>query len=99
MHILYGVKSAETAAVAAALSDLLDEPLHERESSYLGDYWLGRVGDSKVKVVEQPDPGGEPLDEAFGEYRVLIYVDGSTPVPRFSGLAVADDVIVLLREK
>jgi hypothetical protein len=97
-HTLYGVKGAAVAQVGQAVSSALSVELAERESDYLGVYLNGKVGSTKIRVVAQPDPEGEPLEKEFAEWNVLVYLDGSDDLPSLNGLKSGNGVIHILRE-
>jgi len=84
-HQLYGVRASDAAATARFLGELLGCTFQERESDYLGIYWLARFSDTQVKVVTQPDPEGESLEEEFPEFGTLIYVDGEPIATELNG--------------
>ena len=73
----------------------------ERESYYLGIYWLATIDEIKVRVVSQPDPEGDPLEDDYDEYGTLVYVDsmGEGNVPDLNGLPVALERLTLLRDE
>lgn len=97
MNDLYGVRSGDAASVAASIGERLGPAFHERDSEYLGAYWMAGVGDSKIKVVPQPDPVGELLEPSFPDHPVIIYVDGDTPVEGLEGLVSPGGVVERLR--
>ena len=97
-HTLYGVKGAAVADVGQAVSAALSTDLQERESDYLGVYLSGKTSATKVRVVSQPDPEGEPVEPEFAEWDVLVYLDGPDELPSLNGLELAAGVIRVLRE-
>lgn len=97
-HTLYGAKGAEVAEVGRAVSSALSTELQERESDYLGVYLSGKVSSTKVRVVSQPDPEGEPVEPEFSEWDVLVYLDGPDELPSLNGLEFGAGVIRALRE-
>jgi len=97
MEKLYGVKSGDTAPVAAAVGSALGHTLQKRDSSFYGSYWIARFNDVEVLVVEQIDPVGEPQEEEFTDYQVLVYVGSLAPIEGISGLSTESGVVELLR--
>lgn len=79
------------------MGEALGYSLQKRESSFYGDYWIARVDNVEVMVIEQVDPVGEPQEEDFVDYQVLIYVGSLEPVADISGLATGSGVVELLR--
>lgn len=96
-HTLYGAKAATLAHVGQAVSAAFSVELAERESDYLGVYLSGKVLSTKIRVVTQPDPEGEPLEKGFPEWNVLIYLDGPDELPSLHGIESGDGVIQTLR--
>jgi len=66
--------------VARVLARQLGNDFEPRESHWMGDYWLARIGSCRVKVVSQLDVDGDPVEMAFADYETLIYVDGDDVV-------------------
>lgn len=100
MEILYGVKSEDVDAVAEAVEAALGVQLQPRESSFLGEYWRGRVDGVKLTVqgAREPEPEGELHEPAFAGYGVLVYAEGPSAVPGVAGLQTPVGVVELLRE-
>lgn len=96
-HLLYGLRGGSAAEAAAAIADRFGYPFHERESHYMGEYWLARIGSTYVKVVNSPDVYGVVVEDDFADHATLIYVDGDTPVADLSGTPVGDGAIEKLR--
>lgn len=96
-HVLYGLRVDRGEAVAGVLARELGHDFEQRESHWMGEYWLARVGSSTVKVVSQPDAYGDSVDEAFADYGTLVYVDGDEVVD-LDGTAVERNVLERLRE-
>ncbi len=67
-----------------------------RESDYLGEYFLGEGPDFKVRVVRQPDPGGELLEPEHASCEVIIYVDGTSRFDSVDGRRIDDSSITRL---
>jgi hypothetical protein len=97
MEKLYGVRSGATDPVAAAVGEVLGHALQKRESSFYGDYWIARFDNVEVLVIEQIDPVGEPQEEEFMDYEILVYVGSSAPIDDISGLMTESGVIEPLR--
>src|SRR5438094_10302377 len=79
-HVLYGLRVDRGEAVAGVLARRLGHDFEQRESHWMGEYWLARIGSSTVKVVSQPDAYGDPVDAAFADYDTLVFVDGDDGV-------------------
>ena len=79
-HVLYGLRVGGGEAVAGVLARRLGHDFELRESYWMGEYWLARIGSSRVKIVSQPDVDGDPVDAAFADYDTLVYVDGDDGV-------------------
>jgi hypothetical protein len=96
-HRLYGIMTPDAQGTANFLAELLRCTFQERESDYLGIYWLARHGGSEVRVVSQPDPEGEDLEDEFSDYQTLIYVDGAPDMPDIGGTQLGLGTIETLR--
>lgn len=97
-HVLYGLRTGPAAEVMKAVAEHLHCTFQERESHYLDRYWLATIGSTNIKIVPQPDAFGDPVENNFGTYATLIYIDGGTPTPTLDDLSVRDDRIERLRE-
>jgi hypothetical protein len=73
---LYGVRDGDVREVADLLAGRLGCSFAARESDYFGEYFLAHTERGDVKIVAQPDPEGEPLEDEFEEYQVLVYSPG-----------------------
>src|SRR5262245_12965205 len=89
-HVLYGLRASRAAEVAKVLADRLGCGFQERESHYMGEYWLAKIGSTTVKIVTQPDSYGSPVEDSFADRGTLIYVDGDTPIPELDGTQIGD---------
>ena len=100
-HRLYGVRGCKVDGTAEAVGARLGRTFEDRESEYLGAYKLAAADSLEIRVVGQPDPAGDPLEDQFPDYDTLIFVDVDVDleVPDLSGLEVANSKIVLLREE
>ena len=76
---------------------MLGRDLQERESSFYGDYWIARFDGIEVRVVPQIDPSGDPQEEEFVDYGILVYLDSPAAVEGIAGLRTESGVIELLR--
>jgi hypothetical protein len=95
---LYGVRNADVEQTAAALSARLGCEFRTRDSHYLGIYQKAMVGSTQIRVVAQPDPEGEPLEDGFEDYQTLIYVELGGEFPALDGVPVAAESVNRLRE-
>jgi hypothetical protein len=75
-HSVFGVRGVPLEWCASELGKLLGLEMAERESDYLGVYFLGAGPDCKIQVLRQPDPEGELLESGYPDCDVIIYVDG-----------------------
>ncbi|MEV4276959.1 hypothetical protein [Actinoplanes xinjiangensis] len=94
--MLYGVKNGSLEDVTAALAARLDCAFESRESDYLGEYSLAQIGDDEIKIVTQPDPDGEPHEDRFEDYEVLIYSDAGADDFGLRDLPVGPSVVEIL---
>ena len=72
-EVVYGLLAGKLQDVAAVLAGRLGCSFAARESDYLGDYLLAQTDRGEVRIIGQPDPEGEPLEDEFEEYQVLVY--------------------------
>jgi hypothetical protein len=72
-ELLFGLRTGDVQEVASVLAGRLGCSFAARESDYFGEYFLAHTGHGDVKIVAQPAPDGEPLEEDFEEYQVLVY--------------------------
>ena len=96
-HILYGIRNAGVSETADAIGIRLGCTFQERESDYLGTYLLASVGITVIKVVPQPDPEGDPLEDDFEDYGTLVYVEAEGDFPELDGVRVASESLTRLR--
>jgi hypothetical protein len=96
-NILYGIRNAGVSETADALGIQLGCTFHQRESDYFGIYMLANVAGAEVKVVSQPDPSGDPLEDDFEDYGTLIYVETASGFPELDGISVATESLARLR--
>jgi hypothetical protein len=96
--LLYGVRHAGVEPTAAAIGAALACAFQPRESDYLGPYLKATAGSSVIRVIAQPDPEGEPLEDGFEEFETLIYIEADHAAPTLAGLRVGDDTVRLLRD-
>jgi hypothetical protein len=98
-HIeLYGVRNSGLEQTTVALAARLAYTFQERDSYYLGVYWVADDGSTEIKVVAQPDPEGDPFEDEFADYAILIYMVSDDPGHQsLRGIPVGDSVVELLR--
>jgi hypothetical protein len=96
-HVLYGVKNSSVHDTATALGSHLGLSFSERDSDYFGVYMLASRGSTKVKVVAQPDPAGDPLEDDFEDYATLVYVDADGDVPVLDDVSIGEESVLRLR--
>lgn len=96
-HVLYGLRVGRIQEVAATLSGHLTCTFDDRESDYFGEYCLARTVHGELRIVAQPDPEGEPFEDQFEEYQVLIYSTVEGDGPGLDGVPVGKSVIEKLR--
>jgi len=93
---VFGLRGVPLERCASEIGELLGIDMEERESDYLGRYFLGEGSDFKVQVVRQPDPDGEPLEPEHSNYDVIIYVDGGSRFDSVEGRGVDGSSITRL---
>lgn len=96
-EVLYGVRVGHVQDVAAALAAHLNCTFESRESDYFGEYCLARTGRGELRIVAQPDPEGEPFEDEFEQYQVLIYSTIMGDEIEFYGVPVGQGVVERLR--
>ena len=95
---LYGVRGGDVEETATALAARLACDFRERDSSYIGVYRVADIGTTEVKVVAQPDPEGDPLEDDFEEYSTLVYVvTRDAEFPALEGVATTAGAVERLR--
>ena len=92
-EVLHGVRAGDVREVASVLADRLGCSFAVRESDYFGEYFLAHTKRGNVKIVAQPDPEGEPLEEDFEEYQVLVYSPGGDDELDLRDIQVGQGVI------
>lgn len=98
--LLYGVRSGNVDATATALAARLACTFQERDSSYIGVYQVADIGSTEVKVVAQPDPDGDPLEDDFADYGTLVYVvTPDSNFPALEGTVTSSGVVDQLRRE
>ena len=97
--LLYGVRHAGVESTADAIGAALACAFQPRDSDYLGAYLKASAGSAVIRVVAQPDPEGEPLEDDFADFDTLIYVEAADDLPTLAGLRVGDDTVRLLRDE
>jgi hypothetical protein len=95
--ILYGVRTGDPQDLAAVLTPRLGSPFETRDSDYLGQYCRAHTPHGEIKILVQPDPEGDPFEDDFPDYRLLIYVNAEGNDIDLSGIAVGNSVIERLR--
>lgn len=96
-HSLYGIKSLGVSQTADALETLIRCRFLERESDYFGVYRIYRTSSMEMRIVSQPDPEGELLEEEFREFQTLVYVDSESNGDPLSGLEFPPEWLEKLR--
>jgi hypothetical protein len=96
-EVLYGVRTGSVQEVAAVLASRLSCVFDARESDYFGEYCLARTDRGELKIVAQPDPEGEPLEDQFEEYQVLVYSSGGDDELDLRDIPVGQGAIERLR--
>lgn len=95
--LLYGAKECGIDTTALAISSRLGCTFENRESGYFGEYKLASFGAMDIKIVAQPDPEGDPLEDEFEDYHILVYVDSDGEAPDLDGLQIAAGRLERLR--
>jgi hypothetical protein len=96
-HLLYGIRNSGVFETAETIGARLGCTFHERESDYLGIYMLASSTLAEIKVVSQPDPEGDPLEDDFDDYSTLVYVEAHQNFPELDGVRVASEKLAKLR--
>jgi hypothetical protein len=98
--LLYGVRRGTVDETATALADRLACTFQERDSYYVGVYRVADIGPTEVKVVAQPDPEGDPLEDDFAEYQTLVYVvTPEADFPALDGVVTTAGLVDRLRDQ
>lgn len=74
--VAFGVKGRTVREVAEAVCGTIDSTLSEHESSYIGTYWFGKVGDVAIQVSPALDPEGDYFINEVVGCDVMIRLDG-----------------------
>jgi hypothetical protein len=73
---LYGLRADDIETVREAVEAALEVKLIPHESSYIGDYYLGKSGDEEFQLRKNSDPiDGEPVEDDFPKAGILLYVN------------------------
>jgi hypothetical protein len=96
--VLYGVKNLGVEEVTAVLGTRLALTFQDRESDYFGIYKMASDGSTEIRLVAQPDPAGDPLEDDFVDYNTLVYVETDSDFPALEGVRVGSEVVDRLRE-
>jgi hypothetical protein len=96
--VLYGVKNSGVEEIAGALGIQLGLIFQDRESDYLGAYKLASVGSTEIRLVAQPDPAGDPLEDDFVDYTTLVYVEADSDFASLDGVRVGSEAVERLRD-
>jgi hypothetical protein len=96
-HLLYGLKGSRIAEASEFLGVRLGCNFQERESEYLGIYMLASTSSAEIKIVHQPDPEGDPLEDDFVDYGTLVYVEARHDFPELDGVQIASERLTRLR--
>lgn len=81
MTRLFGYNGQSIEQIAEAITLQLNVQPELRESGFRGgNYWLYRDGDEQAILQRNSDGGspGEPAEEAFREWPVLLYVEAES---------------------
>jgi hypothetical protein len=92
----FGIRGIPIERCASELGELLEVEIAERESDYLGRYFLGRSRDFAVQIVEQPDPEGEPLESKHFDYGVIVYLKGNSRFESIEGRDIGGSPVTRL---
>lgn len=92
-----GVRVGHVREVAVALAAHLKCIFDFRESDFFGEYCLARMGHGELRIVAQSDPEGEPFEDEFKNYQVLIYSTSKDDVVELRGILVGQSVVEKLR--
>ncbi len=73
---IYGAEAGDIEKIRNALEDVLLIRLDPRESSYMGEYFLGNLDDEEFQLRRNSDPiDGESIEKALPKNGILLYVN------------------------
>jgi hypothetical protein len=98
---IYGFYNSdlESARKAAELS--LEMKMVPHESMYIGEYYLGKVGEEEIQIRRNWDPlDGELVEKDFPDIEILLYVNKTEQPEEVERLLTAKiPNLVLLKRK
>jgi len=73
---LYGIQLNDLEHARAAIESALKVEMVLHDSLYLGEYYLGRMGEAEVQIRRNLDPlDGELSEREFPNMGILLYVN------------------------
>lgn len=73
---LYGFQLGDLERARAAIESALKVEMVLHDSLYLGEYYLGRMGEAEIQIRRNLDPlDGELSEREFPKMRILLYVN------------------------
>jgi len=97
-HSVFGVAGPSLAQCSREIGELLEIEMTERKNDTLGTYYLGQMDGLQVKVVEQPNLRGEPVEPEHQDFTIIIYVDGMSRLDVLDGYPIRTSKIVRLSD-
>jgi hypothetical protein len=92
-YALYGVRIGRVEDVAAAVEARIPCVFQARNSYYFGSYRVAKLGEDELKIVSQPDPEGDPFEDDFADYQVLVYASFEGAEIALDGIVVGDGLV------
>jgi hypothetical protein len=97
-HSVFGVAGPSLAQYSREIGELLEIEMTERKNDTFGTYYLGQMDGLQVKVVEQPNLRGEPVEPEHQDFTIIIYVDGMSRLDVLDGYPIRTSKIVRLSD-
>ncbi|UNE62703.1 hypothetical protein [Xanthomonas oryzae] len=101
-YILFGITSKSLGCMKGRLEQIFGVHFEEKDSSYqCGLYYVsGATGSERFVLKKNEDPfDGEPLEQVFPEYPLLLYINETNRSSELVALASNNDDLKLLRQE
>lgn len=97
----YGIHSSDLESARQAAELALDVKMVLHESMYVGEYYLGKVGEEEIQIQRNLDPlDGELVEKDFPDIEILLYVSKTKRPQEVEKLLTAKiPNLVLLKRK
>jgi hypothetical protein len=98
---LYGFQLGDLEYARAAIESTLKVEMVLHDSLYLGEYYLGQMGEAEIQIRRNLDPlDGELSESEFPNMRILLYVNRAERAKEIGlTLSALSPDLVLLRQK